>query len=91
MQVFDGETALRYARSRHSTSDFDRSERQQLLIKAIKDKALSLDFLTSPGKIQNVLTAIRANIDTDLTLSHIIEYGLLFREMADNAVNVYGL
>jgi anionic cell wall polymer biosynthesis LytR-Cps2A-Psr (LCP) family protein len=27
-----------YARSRHSTSDFDRSERQQQVIKAIKEK-----------------------------------------------------
>ncbi len=32
-QDFDGATALKYARSRHSTSDFDRSERQQLLLK----------------------------------------------------------
>lgn len=33
LQNFDGDTALKYARSRHSTSDFDRSNRQQLIIK----------------------------------------------------------
>ena len=33
LQTFNGERALKYARSRHSTSDFDRSERQQLIIK----------------------------------------------------------
>ncbi|HBY75354.1 TPA: hypothetical protein DEG21_05965, partial [Patescibacteria group bacterium] len=38
MQTLDGKTALKYARSRHSTSDFDRSLRQQLVIKAIKEK-----------------------------------------------------
>jgi LCP family protein required for cell wall assembly len=29
LQHFDGDKALKYARSRHSTSDFDRSKRQQ--------------------------------------------------------------
>jgi LCP family protein required for cell wall assembly len=47
-QYFDGSTALKYARSRHSTSDFDRSERQQIIIKAIKERALSAGFLTNP-------------------------------------------
>ncbi|MEI8253412.1 MAG: hypothetical protein WCG25_06835 [bacterium] len=30
-----------YARSRHTTSDFDRSLRQQQIIDALKDKLLS--------------------------------------------------
>ncbi|MBO7505504.1 LCP family protein [bacterium] len=40
-QHLDGKTALKYARSRHTTSDFARSLRQQELIIAIKDKMLS--------------------------------------------------
>ena len=91
MQTFDGDTALMYARSRHSTSDFDRSERQQLLIKAIKDKALSIDFLTSPSKIQEVLQAIRAHLDTDLTVSHVVEFGSMMQEIGDDGVSVYNL
>ena len=39
-QHLDGKTALKYARSRHTTSDFARSLRQQELIIAIKDKML---------------------------------------------------
>ena len=39
-QHLDGNTALKYARSRHTTSDFARSLRQQELIIAIKDKML---------------------------------------------------
>ena len=39
-QHLDGDTALKYARSRHTTSDFDRAKRQQKLIIAIKDKML---------------------------------------------------
>ncbi len=37
-QHLDGDTALKYARSRHTTSDFSRSLRQQLILKGIKDK-----------------------------------------------------
>lgn len=40
VQQLDGATALKYARSRHSTSDFSRSLRQQLIIEAIKNKIL---------------------------------------------------
>ena len=40
LQHLDGDTALKYARSRHSTSDFSRSIRQQLILKGIKDKVL---------------------------------------------------
>ena len=43
----DGQTALYYARSRYSTNDFDRMRRQQEIIMAIKDKALSLEMLNS--------------------------------------------
>lgn len=32
LQVMDGATALRYARSRHASSDFDRSRRQQQVL-----------------------------------------------------------
>ena len=39
-QHLDWDTALKYARSRHTTSDFDRALRQQKLMIAIKDKML---------------------------------------------------
>ncbi|HCB51466.1 TPA: hypothetical protein DEP21_02725 [Patescibacteria group bacterium] len=37
INTFDGKTALMYARSRHSTSDFDRSLRQQQIVQAVID------------------------------------------------------
>jgi len=38
---FDGVTALKYARSRKSTTDFDRAARQQEIIESLKTKILS--------------------------------------------------
>jgi LCP family protein required for cell wall assembly len=43
LQVMNGRTALTYARSRHSTSDFDRSRRQQQVLRAVLDQARARD------------------------------------------------
>jgi LCP family protein required for cell wall assembly len=45
MQHMDGRTALGYARSRNTTSDLDRIQRQQRVIFAVMDKLLSMDAL----------------------------------------------
>jgi LCP family protein required for cell wall assembly len=64
----NGEQALYYVRSRFSTSDFDRARRQQEVIVAIKNKALSLGFLTNPLKINSLLSDLKGNIRTDFQI-----------------------
>lgn len=91
LQAFDGETALKYARSRHSTSDFDRSERQQVLIKAIRSKALSAGFITNPEKMGELFHAVTNNLDTDLTLGDITNFALKLKDMNSGNINVYNL
>lgn len=55
-QHFDGETALKYVRSRHGLngegSDFARAARQQLAIEALMNKIFSLNTLLRPSKIK---------------------------------------
>jgi LCP family protein required for cell wall assembly len=64
----DGETALYYVRSRYSTNDFDRMQRQQQVLLAIKEKIFSLGFLSNPIKIYNLLDILGNNIRTDMGL-----------------------
>jgi LCP family protein required for cell wall assembly len=71
-QHLDGNTALKYARSRKTTSDFDRATRQQKLIFAIKEKALAANILTSPGKISELINNINNNFQTDLSIGEIV-------------------
>ncbi|MDD2870675.1 MAG: LCP family protein [Candidatus Gracilibacteria bacterium] len=71
--IFDGENALKYARSRHSTSDFDRSIRQQQVIKAIKEKLNGSYFLTSPGKVKELYDVFINHVETNLTLPNILK------------------
>lgn len=45
LQHLDGATALKYARTRHGDSDFNRAERQQQVLYAVRDRVLSLNML----------------------------------------------
>jgi len=63
----NGEKALCYARARVQTNDFDRSKRQQVILKALKDKMISLGTLADFGKVNNILNIIGDNVKTDMT------------------------
>lgn len=65
-QHLNGTTALKYARSRETTSDFDRSRRQQEVIVAARDKALSVGVLTNPKKITELLNIVGDHLRTDI-------------------------
>jgi hypothetical protein len=62
-QQFDGERALEYARSRETTSDFDRSRRQQLIMLAVRQRVFSLNAVP---KLFGLLTALQDNVRTNL-------------------------
>ncbi|MBN1658452.1 MAG: LCP family protein [Anaerolineae bacterium] len=59
----DGARALQYARSRMSTSDFDRARRQQEIMVAVRDRALSLDALL---RWPAVAAAVLDSVETGL-------------------------
>ncbi len=67
----DGKTTLYYVRSRYSTNDFDRMLRQQQVLIALKEKALSLDVLANPIKIYNLLDILGKHLRTDAGLNNI--------------------
>jgi LCP family protein required for cell wall assembly len=62
-QHMNGRRALVYARSRMSTSDFDRAKRQQLILLAIRDKALSLESIP---RWPQLATTIVDGLKTDM-------------------------
>lgn len=70
-QHLSGVTALKYARSRETTSDFDRSRRQQQIILATKDKAISSGVLTNPKKIVSLTSILGDHLRTDLSSNEI--------------------
>lgn len=84
-QTMNGETALKYARSRKGTNDentdFARSERQQRLISAIKKKALSLETLINPTKLKELYDLYSTQVDTNISLNDIQNFYLLSQQI----------
>lgn len=80
-QHMDGTKALQYARSRHSTSDFDRAARQQKVIVALRQKALEASTLTNPIKLGNLIDAIGNHVKTDMQLSEMKKLGLIAKDI----------
>ena len=65
-QTLDAATALCFARSRDNSSDFDRAKRQQMILQALKNKALSVGTLTDFNKVNAIVTGLGNNVSTDL-------------------------
>lgn len=91
LQIFNWDRALKYARSRHSTSDFDRSERQQLIIKWLKEKAFSLGLFTNPKKMSELFDALVSHLDTSMTLGEVTDFALRLKDIESKNINIYNL
>src|SRR3989338_8206563 len=70
LNQMDGETTLKFVRTRHATgnegTDFARSQRQEKVIRAFMNKAFSLGVLANPAKIIGFRGIIDENINTDI-------------------------
>ena len=89
--TLDGEVALMYARSRYSTSDFDRSLRQQEIISSIKDQVSELWYLKNIKKITELYWIINEYLETNLALSEIIEMALDLKSWDDSKILSFNL
>ncbi len=79
-QTMDGARALQFVRSRKTTSDFDRSRRQQQVLMASRDQALSLGTLLNPIRITDVLNDLGNHTQTNIELWEMLR----FAEIAEN-------
>ncbi len=86
-QHMDGELALKYARTRHGGSDFDRLRRQQQVIMAVRDKVLRLEML--PQLLRNLpqlLKTVGDSVQTDLLLDEMLNLVQLASKIDDEHI-----
>lgn len=84
-QHLDGETALKYVRTRNVDSDYGRARRQQQVVRALADKVLRADMIpTLIAKSPRLLYTMRSSIDTDMPMAVQLD---LANYVADNSVN----
>ncbi len=82
LQHLDGETALRYARSRHSTSDFDRSARQQQLITAVATKVRAMGRLDQVGFLLSLNKHLAGHVETTMSTEELLGIAQIASELS---------
>lgn len=86
-QLLDGQTALKYARTRHGDNDFQRAERQQAVLYAMRDKLLDPAHLPelviqSPG----LWAALQDGFYTDLMLEQALQLALYLKDISGSSI-----
>jgi LCP family protein required for cell wall assembly len=81
----DGALALKYARCRKGTcgDDFGRAMRQQEVLQAIRAKAMSMETLSNPAKLNALLGSAANNIKTDLSINNIMRLSEFSKKFGD--------
>jgi LCP family protein required for cell wall assembly len=77
-QLMDGAQALKYARTRHTDNDLNRSARQQQVLLAIRDRALRSDtFLRLPTLVDQGMRTVKTNF----TATQLLALGKIASQM----------
>ncbi len=92
-QHFDGERALFYARSRHTSArgDFDRAERQRAVILALKDKVMSAGTYGNPVKINQLVNEFGDHVRSNLTTGEVLRVYDIMKGIDSTKVGSLGL
>ena len=88
LQHMDGETALAYARIRQNSDDLDRIQRQQRIIFAVMDKALSLNVLRNALELWN---KYKDAIDTDINDIQLAGFAKLAADISPEKISALSL
>ena len=83
----DGDMALWYARSRLTTSDFDRGRRQQQILRAMFNQGLDLNLLPQVPTLWNTY---KEQVETDIDIGLVLQLAALAPQIRENGIqNLY--
>lgn len=71
LQIMDGRTSLIYARSRHASNDFDRSKRQQQVLKDVLRQVRSRGLAANVSLLPKWVSVLEQNVRTTLPIGDI--------------------
>lgn len=86
----DGETALKYARTRATVGgDVDRAGRQQTVLMAARDKVLRVDMVPRLlVRAPQLWQSFQQNVETNMTLDEAIQLALLVQEIPRDSIRL---
>jgi len=83
IHYMDGDMALWYARSRRTTSDFDRGRRQQQVLRAMLNTGVDLDLLP---QLPGLWESYQDSFKTDMDIGRILQLASLAPDVRENGV-----
>jgi anionic cell wall polymer biosynthesis LytR-Cps2A-Psr (LCP) family protein len=97
--VIDAEHALYLAQARgdvaptygFAQSNFDREKNQQMIVKAVRDKALSSGVLLNPAAVNNIIDSLGDNLHTTFQANEIKTLISLAQTIKDSNINSLSL
>ncbi|MGQ9572836.1 MAG: LCP family protein [Dehalococcoidia bacterium] len=90
LEHMDGERALAYARVRYGASDLRRIERQQQVMRAALNAALSAELLM-PNRAVSIYNKFRDAVDTDVSVFKVPGLALLARDIPPENITTISL
>jgi LCP family protein required for cell wall assembly len=85
-QELDADRLLQYTRA-FRKNEADRNRRQQEVLRAVRDKVLSLGGLTSlMGNAQSIWDSFKANLETDLTFQDLVDLAQLAQDIPQDKI-----
>lgn len=93
VQQMDGFKALAYSRSRYTSArgDFDRAERQRLIIIALKEKIMSAGTFSNPAKISSLLDTMGDRVQTNFSSQDLSRLYQLGKDVPQSKIVSIGL
>ncbi len=90
---FNGERALFYARSRHTSArgDFDRAERQRSVILALKDKVMSAGTYGNPAKLTQLVNEFGDHVRSNMSTGEVLRVYDIMKGIDSSKVTSVGL
>jgi LCP family protein required for cell wall assembly len=86
LHQFDGETALKYARTRGQDNDFYRAQRQQQVVLAVRRKAMQLGLPSLIARAPGLYRQVSQGVYTDLSLDEMIRLAQLASLLESEAI-----
>lgn len=86
----DGALALKYARTRQTTSIYNRDKRHQELISALKEKLLGNGSI-SEDKIKDMLFALKNDVETNISVRQMISLAEIQKNADASLIKYYQL
>ena len=79
----EGKLALWYARSRRTSTDYDRGQRQQRLLYALLNQGIELDLIT---QVPALWEAFNETVETDMDIGRILQLAAIAPAVRENGV-----